>query len=253
MTSQKEKQKEISRERFGSYRHKLALSGWKKAYVKRIFKEMPLVKNGRFLDVGAGSGFMAIEAVKRGMETIGIDISSEAIKLCRKFAKKELSPSEYRKVKFIVADAEKLPFQSNAFVRVSSVALLEHLVNDKKAIKEMCRVTKKGGMLSVCVPNAYERTPLLLKILNKRNDKLVGHLRHYRAEDLIEQFGKNGAMLVDLTYHSHSLLIINWMLNLFWSNPPSLVDKLWWWIVKKDGEQKKNERSMNFTITLKKL
>lgn len=254
MASQQQKQKKIFKEVYESFRHSSHLAGWERAYVKRIFNEMLPIKNGKFLDIGAGSGFMSIEAVKRGMYSIGIDISSEAIKLCQKLAKKALiKPNEYRKIKFMVADAEVLPFKSEAFDRVSSIALLEHLIDDVKAIKEMCRVTKKGGLITVCVPNTYERTPLILAILNKKNDKIVGHLRHYKAEELIEQFKKNGTELVDLTYHSHLIMIINWIINMIWSTPPALVDKLWWMNANIDYKQKNNSSSMNFTITLRKI
>lgn len=119
---QKEKQRNIFSKSFVNYGHRSSQEGWKRAYVKRIFEIMPPVKNGKFLDVGTGSGFMVIEAAKRGMEAVGIDIFPESIKLSVMFAKKDLTPEQRKKVKFFVADAEKLPFKDSTFDRVCSRA-----------------------------------------------------------------------------------------------------------------------------------
>lgn len=252
MTDQKQKQKEIFDRLFENYRHKKYLTGWKRAYSKRIFKDLS-VKKGSFLDIGTGSGFMVIEAAKRGMKATGLDISKEAIVLCRELARRELQKKESVGAKFVVGDAENLPFDESQFDRVVSIALLEHLENDKKAIKEIARVTKKDGIISICVPNTYERTSFLLRILNRKNDKHVGHLRHYKAEDLIKEFEKNNFKLLDLTYHGHTIMVLNWFINMIWSNPPKLVDKFWWLISNFDLKLKNVGDSMNFTITMRKI
>ena len=72
----------------------------------------------------------------------GIDISEQLIKEATRLAStKGLS----RKVKFQVADAQKLPFDEGAFDVAVSQAMLV-LVDDKmKAIKEAARVIRKGG------------------------------------------------------------------------------------------------------------
>lgn len=250
--TQQQKQEKIYNKVFGNYRHKSYLTGWKRAYVKRIFKDMPILKGGKVLDIGTGSGFMVIEAAKDGMRATGLDISPASVELCRQLAKKELGKSDLKRAKFLVGDAQELFFSEKSFDRVVSIALLEHLENDKKAISEIARITKKGGMISICVPNTYERTSFLLKILNKKNDKHVGHLRHYKAEALIKDFEKNGFSLLDLTYHGHTIMIINWVINMIWSNPPPLIDKFWWWISSLDLKQKIKNNSMNFTITMRK-
>lgn len=253
MIDQKKQQEKIFNKLFSNYRHRKYLTGWKRAYSKRIFKDMPPKAKGRLLDIGTGSGFMVMDAAKYGMVSVGLDISKDSISLCRMLAKRELTAAELKRAKFIVGDAENLPFKTKEFDRVVSIALLEHLQNDKKAIKEIARVTKLNALISICVPNTYERTSFLLKILNRKNDKHVGHLRHYKAEDLIAQFKKNGFSLLDLTYHGHTIMILNWFINMIWSNPPAIIDKLWWMISEMDLKEKKRNNSMNFTITMKKI
>ncbi len=250
---QKSGQVKIFKELFSSYRHKNYLTSWKRAYVKRIFHDMPPKKNGKFLDIGTGSGFMVIEAAKRGMNAVGLDISPEGVELCKTYARVALSPKDQKNVKFVVGDAENMKLPANSFDRVCSIALLEHLVHDKKVVADIGRLTKKGGIISICVPNTYERTAFFLKILNKRNDKHVGHLRHYKAEDLIAEFRKNSFELIDLTYHGHTCMMVNWIINMIWSEIPPIVDRFWWWIVDLDMRQKEKDNSMNFTITMRKI
>jgi len=142
--TQQLKQVDIYKKVFGRYKHDKYLQGWKRAYVKRIFKDMYLKKDGALLDVGTGSGFISIAASKEGMFSVGVDISPESIRLCKKFAKIELGRNAIKKTKFVVADAEKsFPFSSNSFDRIVSIALLEHIPNDEKTISEIVRVLKK--------------------------------------------------------------------------------------------------------------
>jgi len=108
-------------------------------------------------------------------------------------------------------------------------------------------------MISICVPNSYKNTPLFLKPIIKVIDKRVGHLRHYDPKDLIKKFEKHGMKLMDLTYHGHSIIVLNSLLNMIWKNPPGVLDKLWWWITEKDIDDKKNSSSVNFTITMQKI
>lgn len=66
----------------------------------------------------------------------------------------------------IVSSAEKIPFKKNSFDVVVCFQVLEHIENPEKAISEMHRVLKKGGILMLSthgnmhvhgVPNDYWR------------------------------------------------------------------------------------------------
>lgn len=62
------------------------------------------------------------------------------------------------KVSFSKSDATKLPFADNSFDFVMSFSSIEHLTNRKgqgEWIKEMTRVVKPGGVVSITVDNAF--------------------------------------------------------------------------------------------------
>ncbi|MEK6793382.1 MAG: class I SAM-dependent methyltransferase [Spirochaetota bacterium] len=55
----------------------------------------------------------------------------------------------------IVADVSRMPVQSGSFDAVLSMQVLEHVPDPERAMKEMCRVLKKGGYLFLCVPQIH--------------------------------------------------------------------------------------------------
>ena len=110
-----------------------------------IFLEGLPVETGRsLLDVSCGSGYLLAAAHARGMQTAGIDISSEAIRLAR-----ETTPeSDLR-----VADCASLPFEDASFDAVSCLGSLEHFPDMQGSLREMVRVAKPGARFCIVVPN----------------------------------------------------------------------------------------------------
>lgn len=53
----------------------------------------------------------------------------------------------------LIADATNLPFKNNFFDRIIASEVLEHIPDDMKALNEMYRVLKPGGVIMVTVPN----------------------------------------------------------------------------------------------------
>lgn len=64
----------------------------------------------------------------------------------------------YSPIADVKADVCNLPFESNSFDVVFCNHVLEHIEDDKKAMKELYRVLKKGGMGIFQVPQDIHRT-----------------------------------------------------------------------------------------------
>lgn len=119
---------------------------WMHHLQKKAVAELPPLSEGKLLEVGFGTGMLISSLSKkfRGrMRITGVDISPEMLK--KAGAKLRGLPS----VELMIADAEKLPFKSGTFDFVVSTLAVHHFPNALKAIKEMCRVLKKGGRLVV--------------------------------------------------------------------------------------------------------
>ena len=86
----------------------------------------------------------------------------------------------------IKMDIHKMPFQNNSFDIILCNHVLEHVENDKKAIKEINRVMKKDGFSILQVPFYYPIPKNTIEdksiLSEKEREKVYGqsdHLRKY--------------------------------------------------------------------------
>lgn len=121
-----------------------------------VFKLVDFTKVEKFLDAGCGTGRHLIN-LPRHVNIYGLDGSGPMIEEAKK---------KVKNAKFFVSDVEKMPFPDDYFDVVISVRVLQHLKDHDKAIKEMCRVLKKGGKLIVMNYNKYTLLNLY-KIIRK--------------------------------------------------------------------------------------
>jgi len=124
--------------------HSIRTSGERAAW-DRI---LDLVLDGRVrleaVDVGCGTGFLALELAARGHHVVGVDFAPAMIEEARrKVAASGLS------VRFEEADAEQLPFVPRSFDLVISRHVLWTLPHPQAAIDEWMRVLRPGGRLAV--------------------------------------------------------------------------------------------------------
>lgn len=102
------------------------------------------VTSGKILDVGTGTGSLAIELAKSfpGVEVIGLDLSDVVLQLARDNAQEsEVSP----RVAFEHGDAEDMPFEDKAFDLVISSNTLHLIENPIRMFDEMQRILKPTG------------------------------------------------------------------------------------------------------------
>lgn len=133
---------------------------------KFILKSIPQKLSGKqVLDIGCGKGETSVFFAKRGAKVIAMDISPEMINVTKK-----LSDIHHvgKNIKTTVADIQKLPFESNRFNIVHGKAVLHH-VDLHKAVKEVYRVLKPGGIAIFSDPLAYN---LFIKLYERYSKEL---------------------------------------------------------------------------------
>ena len=104
--------------------------------------------SGRVLDVGTGSGIVALRAAEQpgGVSVAGVDLSDGLLAVAqRKMRETGLSP----KIHLVKSDAETLPFADGSFDAVLSLFALLHFPHPHTALLEMYRVLKPGGRLAI--------------------------------------------------------------------------------------------------------
>ncbi len=101
------------------------------------------------LDVGCADGVFSNIIFRKinPRKYIGVDVVKTSIAWAKKHWAKN------NRMKFIVADAHDLPFDSNLFDAVYCLEALEHVADPVKVFKEFKRVMKKGAYGVFLVPS----------------------------------------------------------------------------------------------------
>jgi 2-polyprenyl-3-methyl-5-hydroxy-6-metoxy-1,4-benzoquinol methylase len=161
---------------------------------------------GLILDGGCGTGLFALTLAMKNRvpSVIAIDISVSDIRRA-KFYSDKLKLNE--KVSFIIADVTHLPFRGSVFDGALYLEVLEHVQDDKKAIKELGEVLKENGFLIVSTPSEYfpydprlfghVRRGYMINYLNKLLSS--NSLRITSYEYYVKFFGKIAMKLTDTT------------------------------------------------------
>ena len=125
-----------------------------KQIIERTAEYVTLPENGVGLDVGTGSGALAIAAAKRnpqgrmvGVDIWGLENTNYSEELCRYNAAAE----EVENVSFREGDAKKLPFADESFDAVTSNYVYHNIMGADKQelLKETLRVLRKGGTFAI--------------------------------------------------------------------------------------------------------
>jgi len=128
---------------------KVAMLGREGRMRERMLDLARIAPGESVLDVGCGTGTLAIAAKRRvgdAGRVDGVDASPEMIQRAVKKSKRAHSGASFR-----VAHAESLPFETSHFDVVLSTVMLHHLRRDVRAqaIQEMRRVVKPGGRILI--------------------------------------------------------------------------------------------------------
>ena len=113
---------------------------------------MDIKKSDTVLDLACGQGFFAREYAKFGAKVIGVDISSELIKIAKE--------QNTQNINYTIASADKLPFLKNESIdKISIVLALQNIDNISSVFKECNRILKKDGKLFVVLNHPVFRVP----------------------------------------------------------------------------------------------
>jgi SAM-dependent methyltransferase len=113
---------------------------------------------GPVLDAGCGPGLFLEQALLRGVDARGIDISESARRLFR------IRTNERWPDRFDVGPLRSLPYRDNSFSRCICLDALEHLVvfDIFDAARELCRIAALDVVCSINLDNPYVFHPTIL-------------------------------------------------------------------------------------------
>ena len=111
-----------------------------------IYPKLLDIKQGEStLDVACGLGLMLEQAVKRGANVYGIDLSDTAVGMAREYVPQ---------AKIEVANSEHLPFDDNSMDVITCLGSLERMINLPRVFAEMQRVGRPDARYCFLVRNS---------------------------------------------------------------------------------------------------
>lgn len=137
-------------------------------------------KTNRFLDIGAGSGFLLEIAKQRGWEAVGTEFAEDALDMCRK------KGFDMRQGNLV-----DLEFEANSFDVITGIEVIEHLNDPSELVEEIFRILRPGGIVYLTTPNFNS---LLRRRLKAEYDVITYplHLCYYTPKTLGTLFRSKG-------------------------------------------------------------
>lgn len=101
------------------------------------------LKKRRVLEVGSGTGRISRVIAHEGADLTAVDVGARLV----------ATVAGELRCQGVVGDALCLPFCDGAFDVVISSECVEHTTDPLQAIREMCRVCRRGGAVCLTTPN----------------------------------------------------------------------------------------------------
>ncbi len=176
------------------------------------------------LDAGCGSGELIISILNKvdGINISGFDLSNDVI---------EKNKKRIKKARFFTQDlSKKINNIKNKYDLVICSEVIEHLKDWRIAIDNLSLVVNQGGYVIVTTQTGKPH----------RHHLELGHLRHFKIDELKKELNKNGLQsmesfycgwpVMDLQYLLTDILYKNLEKNVFMAKEQSLFTKIIFYI-----------------------
>jgi SAM-dependent methyltransferase len=166
---------------------------WRAGQERRLnmLKAHAQLANARVLIDGCGIGMYAAQIRRRFTPHVeAIDVEFERVRAARAAGVERA----------LVAAAENLPYPNSTFDTVLSHEVIEHVGDDRAAVREMVRVARPGGRIVIFAPNRwypfethghywrgryhFGNTPLINYLPDPLRSRLAPHVRAYTARGI---------------------------------------------------------------------
>lgn len=178
------------------------------------FSRLDIKPGARILDIGCGEGRHTCAAYRlKRVIVVGADLNYNSLVAAREKLRFHDTLGEHGGGCWglSVTDIMNLPFADATFDLVICSEVLEHIPEDRSAMKEVLRVLKPGKDLVVSVPRYYPER-ICWALSDDYANANQGHVRIYTRDQLVERLEAQGAR--SYAHHfAHSLHSPYWWLK----------------------------------------
>ena len=178
----------------------------RRALVNKLLKRYLLHKTSLILDLGCGSGSMVHSLTRQGYRVVGLDYHLHGL-----HAVSQLLPQPW----LMRGEATHVPLRDSTFDAILMLDVLEH-VKDQKALAEVHRILRPGGLAIVTVP--------AIPWLWSYRDEAAGHLRRYTRRQAKRVLVDADFGVIEDQYYQFNLLPVLLICRLFGRRGPGLRD-----------------------------
>ncbi len=140
------------------------------------------VRGNKLLEVGSGTGHWSSFFQKIGFEVVGLEISDAMLDVARS--------KKIAGVEFVKGDAHKIPFEDESFDVTAAITVLEFVEDYNKVLKEMWRVTRKGGRIVLGCLNRYSILSLKRWLSGSTTYRNVHMFSFWEIKKILKKFGR---------------------------------------------------------------
>ncbi len=166
------------------------------------------------LDLGCGAGRHAFEVYRRGADVVALDMNGgELAEVSDMFAAMRTAGEAPARAdaRTAAGDATAMPFADGSFDRVIAAEVLEHILDDQRAMNELARVLRPGGQAAVTVPSWLPER-ICWALSEDYHNTPGGHVRIYTRVELEAKL-KRAGLAVGGHHHAHGLHSPYWWLK----------------------------------------
>lgn len=173
--------------------------------------------SGRILENGCGVGMYVEHLSSQAGMVVGLEYDLERAREAR-----------LRSQHILGAAGEQLPFPDNTFDVILSHEVLEHVQDDRAAVRQMVRTLQPGGHIIIFAPNRgypfethgiywrgryrFGNIPLVNYLPRSLRDQLAPHVSVYTSRDLTRLFEGLPVQFVERTiiFGAYDNIIVRW-------------------------------------------
>jgi len=178
------------------------------------FRRFPVRPGHRVLDLGCGGGRHAFEVYRRGANVVAFDLDpAELAPVTGMFGAMRAAgeASQEAGATAISGNATAMPFGDGTFDRVIAAEVLEHVLDDQRAMNELARVLRPGGLAAVTVPSWLPER-ICWALSTEYHEVPGGHVRIYTRVELEAKLARAG-LRAGWHHHAHGLHSPYWWLK----------------------------------------